>query len=912
MKKRRSLLLAVTTFAMLLTSCSGVEHKKESPVDADNPYHLNNEQVHAILREWTPRVSINEVENLTTDINPSLLKPIPAEDSKKLSSTMMDVPKNSRVGIMFNESVNRFTTERYQRIYRENGRNENYIQMTDANGVNLDIALELENNKYYIPLSDNTFEYGEVYLIKLDEDSGLMFEGKDPSILRMTVEIEDDPDEPETINNYQIKDDIITINASNVSQEEVDDTALFSFVHTGAVPDMNEGDIFQVKKGPANSKMGLDEFYGHYERKEMVGENMWKVYYTEPSAEELYYQLRLKGVKPIQGDGLKVLATAEYIQSQFRYSSTARGLLAFFAKEAETTDPQKLRSIMDRLSIDINYSYVDNVLTFTFSIKVSKFKLSDKYNIYMSLKYEYQKVTTYNLDFDVGIKTKWYIPVGIKYKIKCVEDITESHAFYVIFDYDSSTEEKTDDELKQELNDSINDAKEGEDNFAEELAGDEDAQQETSGNKTTIPLFSLPISLAGPLVFEVAIDFVIDITLQAFFMVKKQWKSNRVVFNFSNEGGGQSDTHQDVKEASIWDFYFMGKAEVKLSLKLRCSLYFEGTYKYLHAEVYAEFWIKVGVTGNVMVSFSSGCTEDQFVGNLSVDAYVQMGADIGFDVVIAILDYGESFNLFKTYIFRLCLSNSIEAYADGVANAINLYQTQMNIDDCNLLKFRVWDGVHYMMDEKTYSASDEQAIIESWLGDLTVNCFTFTPADESLLTIENGVIKVPDGTSASFDTSFTIHLSNAISFVNDKVISVHFEAPDAHHIYIEDQDMGKFRPGVTYTLPEPPEKAGYRFLNYIYNEQELQPGAQITMGDADIHIGINWHLIKYYNVYFYDGLNNIVKVDVHVEENTAATPPEPDVRDKHMSGYTFIGWDKDFSHINTHLIVRGIYVKVGD
>lgn len=908
MKKYRSFLLNLVFIATTLTACSGIEHKKEQPVIEENQYQLTDPEMHEILREWTPRVHIREVEDLQTDIDESSFDPIPEDKQDKLSTTIMDAPRDSRIGIMFNEAVNPFTEEKYQRIVN-NYKNGRYITITDANHKDLDVTLITEDEQFYVPLN-YYFEYGEVYFIKLEEEAGLMFTDKDPSIQRLTVEIEDDPSEAETYDDYQIKSNIPFIDLDNISQEDVDEDALFSFVHAGAIPVMNKGDIFQVRKENTNSMMGLDEFYGKYDSKEMVGSNMWKVYYTEPSADEIYDKLRLKGVKPIQGDGLKVLATEEYIQSQFRYSNTARGLLTFFAKQAENKDPDFLRSVMDRINIDINFNYTDNVLTFTFSIKISKFKLTEK--LYMSLKYEYQKITTYDLDFDVGIKTKWYIPVGIKYKIKCVEDITESQAFYVIFDYDASTQEKTDDEIKNELQNDIDEAKAGEDNFAQELAGDEDAQQETSGNKTTIPLFSLPISIAGPLVFEIGLDFIIDITLQAYFMVKKQWKSNRVVFNFSNEGGGQSDTHQDVKSSSIWDFYFMGKAEVKLSLKLRGSLYFEGTYKYLHAEVYAEFWIKVGITGNVMVSFSSGCSEDQFVGNLSVDAYVQMGADIGFDVVIAILDYGESFNLFKTYILRFCLSNSIEAYADDANDHLDLNQTKFDLGKGGLLKFRVWDGVHCIMDTKEFGPNDTQAIIESWLGDLNVNCFTFTAADPNLLYFEDGYLCVKDGTAAEFDTSFTIHISNALSFVDDKPITVHFYAPDAHHVYIEDKDMGKYRPGATYTLPDAPEKGGYRFLNYIYEEQSLNPGDTITMPSEDIHIGISWYKIKYYTVMFYDGLNNLVKLDNHVEENTAAIAPDPEERDKYMAGYTFIGWDKDFSCVNSHLIVRGIYVKVGD
>ena len=191
--------------------------------------------------------------------------------------------------------------------------------------------------------------------------------------------------------------------------------------------------------------------------------------------------------------------------------------------------------------------------------------------------------------------------------------------------------------------------------------------------------------------------------------------------------------------------------------------------------------------------------------------------------------------------------------------------------------------------------------------------FQFKVEDESLISInEDGLINVKDGTPVEFTTHFTIHLSNWVSFVSDRTITVHFYAPDAHHIYIDDQDMGRFRPGVKYTLPEGPTKEGYRFVNYQYNGKDYLPGDEIVMGKEDIHITTEWHKLEYYNVYFYDGLNNLVYTAIHVEEYTKSPEPPEDVRDRFMQGYAFIGWDKDISAVSTNLVVRGIYVKVGN
>ena len=314
-----------------------------------------------------------------------------------------------------------------------------------------------------------------------------------------------------------------------------------------------------------------------------------------------------------------------------------------------------------------------------------------------------------------------------------------------------------------------------------------------------------------------------------------------------------------------------------------------------------------------MASFSTGAAGDTFSGNMSIDLYVVMGADVGFEVVVLIFDFGGSYRLFRTYILRLFLSNEIEHYSDDAVTRIDMNKTEMSLDETNVLLFRVWDGINMVMDTRKFKASDKAKILESWLGDVTVRYFQYKVEDESLISIsEDGVIKVKDGTPTEFTTRFTIHISNWVSFVRDRTIEVHFYAPDAHHIYIDNQDMGRFRPGVKYSLPEGPTKEGYKFLDYKYNGKDYLPGDDIVMGNEDIHITTEWHKLEYYTVYFYDGLNNLVYTATHVEEYTKSPEPTEEVRDQFMQGYAFVGWDKDITAVSTNLVVHGIYVKVGN
>ena len=909
MKKRYSIFLGLLASILVLTSCNGANpNSSDVKSNESDPFGLTDAEMYEILSGWEPEVSIEKNEDLEVQFDE--MEAIPEEDSERLSSALFDVKRDSKLNIAFtNQIEGDFRTSDYQSIITTNSSND-YISVVDQAGREMDLCLANEYDKISLQFDDK-YEYGAVYTVQLNENSGLGFVNKDASIKRLTVEIEDDPHEEETYSVCTVKKDIPIVSLDNVSDEVSHEDKTLTFTYDGDFPSLQKDDVFLVKKDLTSTELEITDFYGKYVSKTKLDNGKWSITYVEPQGGDIYEDLRLKGNEPVDLNNLEVVATTKSIQEQFRYSDTARGLLQFFAKEAKTTNKIDLDTLMKHIKIGIDFKYVNNVLTFAIKIIGKNIKLAD--NLYLSLGYTYQKVTRYFFDFDVSVKTKYYIPVGVSYKIKCVEEVTESHSFFVAVDYVREVKERTEEEIKQAVEKAVSDAKANKDNFFKRIAKSAEAGKQTQGNKTTFPLFKLPIPIYGALIFEIRLDFIIDFSIQAMFMAKKQWRTDRVVFNFSNQDGGGRDTHQKVKESSTWNFSLMGKAEIKFTLRLAAAFYFRGTYKYLHVEVFVDFYILVGIQGTLMASFSTGAAGDTFSGNMSIDLYVVMGADVGFEVVVLIFDTGGSYRLFKTYILRLFLSNEIEHYSDDAVTSFDMNKTEMSLDETNVLLFRVWDGIQMIMDTRKFKAGEKAKILESWFGDATVRYFQYKVEDESLISIsEDGVIKVKDGTPTEFTTHFTIHLSNWVSFVSDRTIEVHFFAPDAHHIYIDDQDMGRYRPGVRFSLPEGPAKEGYKFLNYEYNGKTYLPGDDIVMGNEDIHITAVWHKLEYFNVYFYDGLNNLVYTAYHVEEYTKSPEPTEEVRDRFMQGYAFIGWDKDISSISTDLVVRGIYVKVGN
>jgi len=916
MKKLRLLTLGLMSFGIVLTSCSNAGSLQETSPRRDDVANQDDKLAIDVLSAWTPRVVINHNEDLTHSFDE--MTPLDPIDQQRLSSTMFDVPRNSTLNMHFTKSA-----PEYFSCVNVVKNFSYYLSVKDVVSSTFQSNPPLSTDGNVVSLTfDSSFQYGRVYKISLSQDACLQFENKDPSIQTLTIEIEDDPSEASEYNVCVPKDNIPTLDLSKVSEEKTEENELMSFVYNGSVPEFSEGDIFLVKDGSNGDELGMADFYGLFKSKEQV-DDKWKVYYSEPSGEDIYEDLRLKGVKPADLSGLEVAATKEYIQEQFRYSDSARGLLAFFAKQAGTRNVEQLGSIMDYLQLGLDFKYYDNTLLFTFTIGATNIKLRD--NLYLSIAYTYEITKDYTVDYDVSLKKEWGIPVGVAYKVKCVEQATESHTILVSVVYTKDQDPQDEEDVQNSLFDELKNAKLNKDNFFKKIKESADAVAQTEGNKTTIPIFKFPFTLPGGMIFEIRLDLSFDFTIQAMAFVRKQVKSQNVVFNFSSEGGGDSSDAKTIEGANNWDVYFMGLVEFKLALKLALAWYIAGTYKFFHVEAYGEVWIKVGLQGSLMASFATDTDGSAFSGNLSLDFYVQFGVDVGLELVAAFFHTGIDATLFKAYIFRIYMCNEVEHYSDGTVTRIEMINsTKDNINNYDILNFRVWDGVYMIMDARTFKADDRQSIITLFGQEiLGVYMFTFTPEDESLLKVsQDGTISIPDGTPAEFTTHFTIHLSDAISFVNDREIEVYFNAPDAHHVNMHEYvdgvetgvvtDVGRYRPTATFTFPEPPDKGGHKFLSYEVDGVDYAPGSTISMPADDLNVKIKWHKIIYYQVYFYDGKGNAIYVDNHVEEFTAAIEPSAEIRDQYMQGYKFLGWDKNFSKVTSNMVIRGIYAKVGD
>ena len=103
--------------------------------------------------------------------------------------------------------------------------------------------------------------------------------------------------------------------------------------------------------------------------------------------------------------------------------------------------------------------------------------------------------------------------------------------------------------------------------------------------------------------------------------------------------------------------------------------------------------------------------------------------------------------------------------------------------------------------------------------------------------------------------------------------------------------------GTSAVAPADPIREGYTFIGWDKDFSNVQSDLTITAQYSKN--------IVYYTVIFVDWDGTEIKTE-EVEEGLSATAPADPVRE----GYTFTGWDKDFSNVQSDLIVMALYEKI--
>lgn len=921
MKKRIGLWLGLAgalVACTLLIVFSGVKHRNDPVPPSDDEIDA---MITRIMREAEPNTHVTlgafdeGVSGTYTATSP--------ETQAYSSGLILDAPRNVAVNVVLNEEAEDLplmSPASLLSCIAEANDDLGAVTVTDRDGRHPFFLLSAVGDKMVVSKLGG-FSYGEVYQIELHDSPFLCFEGKDPSIRSLTIEIEDDPAEPAEYDIRELRDGIVSIDRTKISDKALRDDGDLSFLYTGEIPFLGVGGVFfATKEGSPDDQL---DFYGVVVSCERLGEkekpkgvegDVWQVVYKAPTITDVYRNFRMKGVRPFEIDDATVLLNEQLVLEQFRNSSLALAIGRTLVDEFGLT-PTEIMNFMKEVNLSVNMDFVGNRLHFRVGLKLGNFKIDD--GVYFSFDFGLEKITEYDVDFDIGIRTEWIVPVGVDYKVKMIEDTETAFYFKVVFDSRILDEIPSDADYTAQLQQEMEKCRAGETSGFSALDG-ENVTPSTSGTRTTFPLFEINSYYFTPLQIKFKASVYLDLGIQVMGLCRAETHSRKVDFNFTNMGGsGQADS-EEIRGTSDWVVLFGGGAHAEAGFRMSLGISILGFYDYLHAKAYAEAFVNASFQG--LLGFDWNVTDNEFSGYFCADLNLTIGLRAGLNFKVLCFDY----NLSKTWatsLFRLKLDNAIERWCADAETAIELDGKQtVDLDETKCLRLEYFDGLTFSMKNKQYKAGDTYSVLSGLLvpqaaiDALSGRIFTYTSNDPTLLEVnEKGTIHVKDGTPNEFTASITVGVADAAGKVADRVVSVHFVAGDTKEVYAGETLIGDYRPGFTVTLPEPEKIRGKEFDHYSYDGHHYKAGDPFTLpltADGAITLETHYNDLPLYRVYFYDGYNINVCFD-EVYQGESATPPYPDLRDCHMDpGWTFVSWDRSFDNVQGETHVVGVYVKV--
>ena len=828
------------------------------------------------------------------------------------SSTILDMPRDQAINIVYDNYQDRSlqSVSSFLNTLVDANDDVRIVSTRDRGGNYKNNLLSSDGTKLTVS-SPGGFQYGEVYEISINNAPYLSFEGKDPQIRKLTVEIEDDPSEAATYDIKNKKSGIVNIDRNKITnRKQVKGEQIYTFDYEGTFPQMNKGTIFYATV-QGNEDFRLD-FYGTYESKKSKN-GFETVTYSATNLDDVYEDFHMKGNEELDLDDAEILLTSEFAVQQFKNSSVARGLV----KSLMDFTPDDLRKIIDiirHVSFDIYINVIGDTVETKQILKLGSYMV--KPNHYIGIEIGHQSITDYTFDFDVKLSYSWIFPTGVDYKVKCIEDTQDIWYFKFGYDHQPIPDvEEADVDYADKLLDDIIDAMDGKSSKSGELIDKETSGPQASGTKTIYPLVCFNINYFTPLQIKFKIDFYFDLSLKVNGLVKYESHAAKIDFNFSNMDGGGQDTSQEIKKTSNLVVFVSGGLYIEMGLRLSLGISILGLYDYLHIEGYAEAYMNF--TFNGMIGMNIDFTASEFSGYYSVNLALTCGIRAGLNIKLVVT----SFNLGYTWmwdLYRMKFDSPLEHWVETAPTTIEMTKETLSLDETGVLWIKYFDPIAFSIKEKQYKADNKFSILSGILvrPDLievsSGHTFEYTPEEPNKIEIsEDGLIHVKDGTESSFTTRFKIHVSKAAGFISDRIITINYEASDIKDVYAGDTLIGQYRPQYTFKLPEPEKIRGKEFEYYLYEGQKYYVGDSFTMPDHSISLETHYRNLPIYRVYFYDGFNILIAID-EIYEGEDAHEPDPLIRDRYMDpGWEFFYWSRSFKNVHQEIHVTGVYVKVG-
>ena len=934
-KFSKSLFLVLSTFGLLITSCSN-SGKIIRPVEPETPGEME------------------DPESILDDFPYEPTNPINFDDKAYYyNDHINDVDPNFKLIVAINPELDNIA--QFNALNYFNAHLNTSISITDRQGLEIDLAtIQREDTIELYPMND-LFIPGEVYVARLLTDT-VVYKDKDPKIKKLYFDVKEE-------NNltYEISNDVKYFDISKVVQFAPDEYVemdpaseeakewfenhTYDLIYaTNEFSSLREGDNFAVCPFK-NNKPTLDDrnsFYGCYVSSTKV-QNGYKVTYKNADLSEIYkdnegnlafkVNVNEEEVKEFRDvhttfdeEGIK-----EEIANDPQYQRLVRAALIANGRDSNVTK----YDVLNMLRIEPSFSW--SAPKFVIQIKVTlNIPINEAKTAALYIEVCYQYISELSAGGSVEVKKFLGVPYWIEAKSEVTQTVTHKFTFKIGLMRNFKPDDVDTSDMKKMIKNAYQKLEDDPAYFMDRR----DDDYKTSGNERIFPIAELNFPFGGYFSLFVSLDVHLTLDLRVLLEYNYVNQHTSRILSFSTSDGVENTANTDSVSCYSHTIDLLGGAGVQLGLLLRAGLCVTGLSKLFgmgfsfEGGIYADFKGMVGVTW--------GSEETRFVGGVDLDIgiYGQISAFIDFLVFHPKYDFAKGKKSFFGYDVPYTIIN---LYAP---DEINIDREVTDISSTSLLTVQTFSVSEMAVDIKNLKLTDEVKV-QKGTETKYVKPLTMT-SDSSYLIVdeETNTLMLPQYVPTSFTAHLTITVNWNLTYLFDagepltKTVTVNYNSAKAREVSIKGvTDVFKVDQGRTFKLPDlkVDTSAGdkyscklkyndhfdvvpdceftydntyYDFVGFSDGEHIFEPGTEITVGENNIVITPILKVIIYHTATFYNGKGEVISVSRVREFNDAIEPTMEQIMNN-MDGYVFYGWDRSFKNLSEDIKVYGIYYKVG-
>ena len=936
---------------LMVSSCSGVSKKTKE--DVKNDLDLVDEALDATEINIEIGSDVEHLEMPEERECPELTRSVydfgDFKDDIKFS--IVDTTVQNKVPCVSPSDI--YITEEDVDLYDNYDNHYDFKQFIEGYGEsNLTIAKSL-------------FDKDRVYYLEL-KNNDLAFKNKDADIKRLTF-YSFDFDEDSQERDVKYKTDIPNLDINKVYYFDEDGYSPY-FVYSDAedLEGIAENQTFRVTHLNAANENGIEEDNRDTTYCKLLSTQKnpngagTMVRYQAARAEDIFDKFTIKQLKHIDDSDIierfidNPQVTNDIVQSMIHSQvvvTTMYGMMNYFGVNRSNY----LKSMYDwGAKIDIKLDLDYNPSTATFSIGISgMYTFYPDNNIVISLKLGYTQSWRFDVTADASIATEFLIPVGVDYKIEVKEDTTRKIEFGVYIGFDGAGE-YNEEATRKEVQKALTEARECGSNWQKKSVF-KGAEPYQSKDGNYYPLFKISCVYFEPVEIYFEVDFYWELIPAAEFVVRYTCHTQRVDLAVSNKGGSSPSSQDDTEKSNEGlSFDLMGSIHAEVGFKLSIGISIIGLYKFFHLEVYLKIYGAIDIEGFISGNVTWSDTEPATAGmSLGVRLEISVGLKVGVDLYLLFGGINFEIPAVSVVLFGIGIDFPLQ---DFTKYEEDVYIKDTDYDSTNK-HFNLKLGERHLLTVLYLNTKEFVSDIKDleWTDKYKAVYGAFVPTDVELKMFQVYEYKTTEGELKSdfkitddgyfglesldgqdnFTVEITIQTTRQVSLDRDltKVIRVHFTNDNRQDIYVDGNHAGSFVNEAQFVLPVPDPIRYKKFVGYTWENNLGQTGTidydptklpseslTITIDTQDetaTRCDYTSVFVDDYHweVYFVDGLNNIVKRELVHCDNPVATAPDPEVRDKYMLAsppdenhhYQFVRWDRTFDNITGPTVVRGIY-----